>query len=658
MKKVFTLTFFAAFLLFPAFNVLFGQCISGNCQNGSGIFVYPSGAKYIGQFIDGQIEGIGSCYYTDGSKYQGQWLRGRPHGNGIKILQNGTRIEGKWENGQLIPEKKAPQETAKTTTVVKEEKTQTGCVSGDCRNGKGIYIYPSGAIYIGEFKNGEIHGVGVCYYSDDRKYQGNWVHRYPEGKGTMTYPDNTSRTGNWKKGQPVDDNGQIIELSRANPIVKSDETDIQSGCVNGDCQNGKGTFAYPDGSRFEGNFRNGRPQGNGTFNYPNGEKYTGSFQNGVPHGKGQLAQSDGKTITGQWSEGEYIGTERLANNRKGCIDGDCQEGFGNYIFRDGAKYEGTFKNGLPHGTGKVLYRNSEKYEGEMAKGSFNGKGTLSLMDGTKVSGYWQDGVYLGPDDPANEEQVQLESPVIKSREQLPQLKVWAVIIGVATYNHMPVLRYTDDDAYRIYAFLKSPQGGALDDEQIRILIDEEATKDNITKTMDYIFSKAGKNDLVMLYFSGHGLKGSFLPYDYDGYNNRLLHEEINAILNKSDAKYKLCIADACHSGSLLAARSNKAPNLLNSYYETLAKAKEGTALIMSSKSDETSLESSGLRQGVFSHFLIRGLKGEADSDDNKVVNIKELFDFVDRNVRAYTGNRQSPLIQGDYDPTMTVAVKK
>src|SRR5690606_27266621 len=81
-----------------------------------------------------------------------------------------------------------------------------------------------------------------------------------------------------------------------------------------------------------------------------------------------------------------------------------------------------------------------------------------------------------------------------------QLKVWAVIVGVSSYNHMPTLRYTDDDAYRMFAFLKSPEGGALTDEQIKVLIDEEATKQNIENTMREVYSKAGPNDLIMLYF--------------------------------------------------------------------------------------------------------------------------------------------------------------
>ena len=105
-----------------------------------------------------------------------------------------------------------------------------------------------------------------------------------------------------------------------------------------------------------------------------------------------------------------------------------------------------------------------------------------------------------------------------------------------------------------------------------------------------------------------------------------------------------------------AAVKGSVENALNSYYKSLAQAQAGTALIMSSKSDETSLESSGLRQGVFSHFLIRGLKGEADVDGNQIVSVQELYDYIGENVRTYTGMRQSPVIKGDYDGKMTVSV--
>ena len=82
MKKLILI----AFLNFFAFSMLTAQCKSGNCKNGTGIFIYPSGAKYIGQFKNGEISGVGACYYTDGKKYQGEWRNRFPHGKGTMTL--------------------------------------------------------------------------------------------------------------------------------------------------------------------------------------------------------------------------------------------------------------------------------------------------------------------------------------------------------------------------------------------------------------------------------------------------------------------------------------------------------------------------------------------------------------------------------------------
>ncbi|MEM1324041.1 MAG: caspase family protein [Bacteroidota bacterium] len=530
------------------------------------------------------------------------------------------------------------------------------CIKGDCQNGQGTFVYPSGAKYIGDFENGEINGVGICYYTDGSKYSGQWKDRYPDGKGTKTYANGHKRSGLWMKGQAIDEKGQLVEVEGAD-----DGTDIQSGCISGDCENGEGVFAYADGSKYEGQFRGGMLNGWGTWYFTNGDKYIGNFKDNYLHGRGTIYPASGEKIIGEWVNGEYIGDGQAELGREGCIKGDCENGKGTYVYKDAAaKYVGTFTNGLPNGKGICYYANGERYEGEWNNGSFYGEGTLYLVDGSEVIGYWKDGTYMGADDPDEDFEAQTKvaskpATDAPTMAEVAEIKVWAVVIGVSSYGHMPALRYTDDDAYRMYAFLKSPEGGALRDDQISILIDEEATKANIVNTMTEVFSKAGPNDLVMLYFSGHGLKGSFLPIDFDGFNNKLFHEEINQILKTSPAKYKLCIADACHSGSLLAMKGTT-ESALSKYYRTLAQAQPGTALIMSSKSNETSLESSGLRQGVFSHFLIRGLKGEADKDRNKVIVISELFDFINENVRDYTGMRQSPVIKGDYDGNMTVGV--
>lgn len=533
------------------------------------------------------------------------------------------------------------------------------CIQGDCLNGQGTFVYPSGAKYIGHFKNGEIHGVGVCYYTDGSKYQGEWAHRYPDGKGTKTYTDGTTRTGLWKKGKPVDASGKVLEeyIAKKEEEQQDDGTNIQVGCLSGDCQNGQGVFAYADGSKYDGSFRNGKFEGQGKFYFANGERYEGKFHQNYPHGPGTLYKPTGEVESGEWRNGEFAGGSLALGGKTGCIDGDCESGKGTYIYKAGsAKYVGEFRNGQPHGRGECTYANGDVYQGEWQNGAFGGFGTLVLHDGTSIRGYWQNGEYLGKENP---DPVAGQEPAPDpAAEPVDMPKVWAVVVGVASYDHMPALRYTDDDAYRVFAFLKSPEGGALPDDQVRILIDEDATRENVLESMKSLFSKAAPNDLVLFYFSGHGLNGSFLPIDFDGFNNKIAHEEISLIFNNSRAKYKLCVADACHSGSLFAMRSTAEENLLNAYYATLSKSVSGTAIIMSSKAEETSLESSGLRQGVFSHFLIRGLKGEADKNNDKVVGIYELYTYVYDQVRAYTGNRQSPVIKGTFDPMMPVAVMR
>lgn len=636
---------------------LYGQCISGDCQNGIGILLKENGERYAGQFSQGKANGVGSWYYLDGSQYTGRWKNGLREGEGVWRSSTGEEQSGTWMRDRLVRSQATGTETMATRGQQDTETGRTGCVSGNCQNGEGTYILPDGSVYVGEFQAGEIHGVGVCYYRDGSRYQGEWAHRLPHGKGTRYFTTGQKRTGNWNRGLAVGPDGSFESTSSQEKYI-ANTVRLQTGCLRGNCVQGAGTYAYPDGSRYEGSFRNGKPDGHGVFYYPNGDRYEGQLLRGLRHGQGLLYHENGTVTRGPWQQGESSTTANASGRDRvaGCIEGDCRDGYGIYIFKDGARYTGTFRSGRPDGKGIVTYTNGEKYEGEMKEGAFAGTGTLYMADGNKVSGYWEKGVYMGSRAPHTAQPARTEQEFFTSAPARPQNgpKIWAVIIGVSYYDHMPVLRYPDDDAYRIFAFLKSPEGGAIPDEQIRILVDEDATHYDITQTMREIFGQAGKDDLVFLYFSGHGLPGSFLPIDYDGQNNQLYHNEINAILAQSKAKYKLCIADACHSGSLLAMKGRD-PQILTQFYENLARSQAGTALIMSSKSDETSLESSGLRQGVFSHFLIRGLKGEADLNQDKKVSVRELFDFVYAHVRTYTGNRQSPVIQGNYDPSMPVA---
>jgi len=75
------------------------------------------------------------------------------------------------------------------------------------------------------------------------------------------------------------------------------------------------------GSRYEGDYKNGRMEGQGTYSFPPSikTKYVGEINDGMFHGKGTLYFPDGSKFVGEWSNGEVVS--------------------GQYIFQDGLKYE-------------------------------------------------------------------------------------------------------------------------------------------------------------------------------------------------------------------------------------------------------------------------------------------------------------------------------
>jgi len=390
----------------------------------------------------------------------------------------------------------------------------------------------------------------------------------------------------------------------------------QYTCFTGNCYNGYGECVFPSGAQYSGQFVNGLIHGSGTLTFSNGDKYAG-----------------------QWRF-------------------HLRDGHGTYSYADGRIYQGQFERNFFHGSGVLYYPNGTRFEGLWANNQPNGLGVLYHADGTFFSGIWDNGVLLNSE-PVNYNQ---KNPnVLVSADESNDVRIWAVIVGVSQYQHIKSLRFTDDDAYQLYAFLKSPQGGALPDGQIRVLIDDKATKDNILDAMDEVLLQADDNDVMLFYFSGHGLEDSFLSSDYDGEHLRLFYSEVEEILKMGKARHKIVLADACHAGAFSPDLAAKSPNVnrsLNEFYKAFESSDGGVALLLSSRGEEFSLEDNGLRSGVFSHFLIKGLKGEADRDGDGIVTIQELHDYVQPRVWDYTTGRQSPVLKGDFDPKMPVGIAR
>lgn len=451
------------------------------------------------------------------------------------------------------------------------------------------------------------------------------------------------------------------------------------GCIKGNCFNGYGTYKYSNGNEYVGNFVEGQPHGDGILYCSNGNKYLGSWERSWRQGKGRFVFAEGHEYLGEMHRNHFQGKGVMsyANGDKynGQWKASKPNGFGNYLFKNGSKYEGDFLDGSFHGKGTMSYIDGSTYIGNWKKSKQHGEGVFKSSDGLEQRGEWLYGELStgnGAPHEANETiQVNVEmdeedASSNRSGHVVPtsSVRIWAVVVGVANYTHMPALRYTDDDAYHFFAHLKSPEGGALPDEQVKVLIDDNATRDNILAAMRGTLLKADDNDVVLFYFSGHGVEGAFVPVDFDGYKNQLEHSEIRKILQASKARHKVVLGDACHSGSLYGMSITGEPlasrtavnDMLERYYDAFENCGGGLALLLSSKGKEVSLEDSGLRSGVFSHFLIQGMKGAADKNLDGIVSIFELYEYTNAKVTGYTAGAQTPVITGAYDKRMPVSV--
>lgn len=536
----------------------------------------------------------------------------------------------------------------------------TQCLLGQCQNGKGVYVYEGGTRYSGSFQDGIPHGQGILKQTDGMIYQGDFVKGKKHGEGQMIFPSGDTYQGDFKQNS-MEGNGRMV--------FKNGDT--YEGTWHEGMPSGKGVYHFHDGNIYEGYFAEGQFCGEGRWTFNDGRYYQGEWQNNQRHGWGLLVE-DGETVRMYYENGIWIKSDdtESVTALPDCLKETCHLIQGQYTYKDGSVYTGEFIHNQPSGLGICVYANGNRYEGGWENHAPHGYGKMTFASGKILEAEW---VYGKPKRSESEHprskiaSVQEKKPhssaevkAVKTsmnhkKTTVPPRKIYALIVGVASYLHMPSLKYTDDDAYQLYAFLKSPEGGALKDEQISLLIDDAATGEAIREELSSLASKTGENDILWVYLAGHGLEGSFLPGDFDGRQGQMPYDDILDMLKLSSAKHKLLVADACHSGSMLVSARSPWSEALSQFYSSFAEVDGGTAIMTSSKKQETSLEYSGLRQGVFSYYLIQGMKGGADVNGDKMITMEELKTYVIREVRLYTQNAQNPVISGDYNPEMPVA---
>lgn len=196
---------------------------------------------------------------------------------------------------------------------------------------------------------------------------------------------------------------------------------------------------------------------------------------------------------------------------------------------------------------------------------------------------------------------------------------YALIVAIEHYNqpkHFPRVRYATKDATE---FAEAIKGIGIDEDDIKMLLDGNATKTAIDKEVDNLVKKVNESDRIIFYFSGHGAFESkenyLLPVDcyHDDIANTSV--SVNGILgklNKSFCEKNLLFLDCCHSGFEPGDDTKEVDkNFLADELIYNSKEEEYTIGFASCKSNQTSITHPLLKNGVWSHFLIKALRGDA-----------------------------------------------
>ena len=252
---------------------------------------------------------------------------------------------------------------------------------------------------------------------------------------------------------------------------------------------------------------------------------------------------------------------------------------------------------------------------------------------------------------------------ISSAEQKKTGNTYAVVIGISDYQDkdIPDLRFADKDAEAFANFLRSNAGGNLDNDHLKLLLNEKATVAQFAIALDWLMEVVKEQDKVIIYFSGHGdvekktitQPGYLLCWDAParvylagGALALPMFQDIITTLSTQNKAKVVVITDACRSGKL--AGSTVGGSQITG--ANLAKQYANEIKILSCQPNEFSIEGEqwGGGRGAFSYHLIDALYGMADNNNDLIVNLQEAGRYIEDHVSTEVAPvSQVPMILGN-----------
>ena len=234
----------------------------------------------------------------------------------------------------------------------------------------------------------------------------------------------------------------------------------------------------------------------------------------------------------------------------------------------------------------------------------------------------------------------------------------AIIIGVGTYlNTNADAMYADTDAkvFQDYAVEKL----GVPASRIKTLVNDDADERGVLlAVMRWLFRavKQERSD-VYVFFAGHGLasdngeKMYLLPYDgapelLD--KTAILRDELFDDIAAANPRSVTVFLDTCYSGT-----TRGTDMLIASRPLAIVPLKQivpdNFTVMTAAAGDQTAKPLEEAKHGMFSYFLMKGMEGDADANNDNQITAGELHAFVQQNVIQQSSGSQTPELHGDAD---------
>ena len=250
-----------------------------NLPGGKAEIDFDDGAHYVGEYTGGTVTGVGTMHYADGRVYEGRFDNYQWHGYGKATFpSNNSTYEGYWMN--------------------------------NLREGQGTTVFynDDGSLsskYEAEYHNDEINGPAKVTFGNGDELEGRLKGYDPIGPVVYRYGQQSGDIGGW-----------IYEGEL--PII--DNTYMRQG---------HGRLTAPDGTVYEGEFRNNMMEGRFMISYPDGRKEEAQYANGERVGTIMDTEPAADVFTGwqpdpddrRFLRVQYMGNDKYSAELRPYFDG-------------------------------------------------------------------------------------------------------------------------------------------------------------------------------------------------------------------------------------------------------------------------------------------------------------------------------------------------